>query len=275
MSRLQLRPSLPTVALASVGGLANATVVLALFARAGYPALESPAELAVLALTAFTLGFVSLFASAHARLLTPAVGFLAVLAGTVYTELTTPMPEWGELGDYVIVEGPTHIASYANSWYVWLSLVLFAGVVEFAVRRGYGLGAHRLRNLPDVPLSRAELVWFVGGIAGLVGLATTLLVIQAGIRPAASGVFVFVAATAVAAVPLAALLTRGLLAPILLFALLVPYFLTVEVFVTTDSPVHILLFGPYAVVLAVVAVLEAAIRSRLRGRGGRSTWKFA
>ncbi|ELZ07378.1 hypothetical protein [Natrialba aegyptia] len=270
MTRSSLRPSPPTLALAALGGAANVVAVLALFARADYPALESPPELAVLAATGFALGFVSLFVSAHTRLLTPAVGFVVVLLGTVFAELTTPMPEWSELGGYVVVEGPTHVWSYANSWDVWLSLLLIAGLVEFGVRRGYGLGDRRLRNLPSIPLSRTAVLGMVTVGAGLLGVATTRLVLRAGINPRAAAPFVFVAAAAVAAVPLAALLTRGLLLPTVLFALLVPYFLTIEVFTATDSPVHILLFGPYAVGLLIGAAFENWLRSRLRGwNGGR------
>ncbi|WP_255170610.1 hypothetical protein [Natrononativus amylolyticus] len=265
-----IRVSGPSLAAGAVGGLANAGVVLALYARGGYPALESIAEIGSLAATAFALGFAALFVSAHTRLVSPALGFFAALAGATSLELTSPMPEWSELGEYVIVEGPIHAASYANTWYVWFALLLVAGTVEFAVRRGYGIGDRRLRHLPALPLSRPALVGTVLGASGLVGAATTALVIRSGIRPTAAALVVFVVATAVAAVPLAALLARGLLAPAALFAALVPYFLAVEVFVTTDSPVHILLFGPYAVVLVAVWALEAALRSRLRGwDGGR------
>ncbi len=78
----------------------------------------------------------------------PAAGFVFVLGGTVSVELATPNPEWSTLDGYVIVDGPTHVASYANTWYVWLSLLLVAGGLEFAIRRGYGVGDDRLRNLP-------------------------------------------------------------------------------------------------------------------------------
>ncbi|ELY94312.1 hypothetical protein C482_18427 [Natrialba chahannaoensis JCM 10990] len=262
------RPSLLSLAVGATGGLLNVTCVLALFARGSYPVLDSPTQLTVLALAGFTLGFVALFIASYTRLLTPAVGFLAVLAGTVSLELTTPLPEWGELGGYVIVDGPTHVSSYAHTWYVWLSLVVVAGLVEFGLRRGYGVGDGRLRNLPSLPLSRSGLGRTVATAAGLVGLATALLVLRAGIRPAAVLVFVvFVVATAVAAVPLVALLSRGLVVPIALFAL-VPYALAVEVFVTTDSPVHILLFGPYALLLLATAVVEYWLRANLSGWDG-------
>ena len=262
--------SLRTIGLAAAGGLANVAIVLALYARADYPTLESTVDIAGLVIPVFAVGFVPILVSAHTRLLSPTVGFLAALVGTTYVELTTPMPEWGELGGYVVVDGPTHVASYANTWYVWLSLVLVAGLLEFALRRGYDVADERLRHLPPLPLSRAALAGTVAGFAGLVGIATALLVLRAGIRPPAAALIVFAAAAAVTVVPIWAVLARGLVLPAALFAVVVPYFLIVEVFVATECPVHLLLFGPYAVVLALVGALEAALRARLRGwNGGR------
>ncbi|MEY7850800.1 hypothetical protein AB7C87_16540 [Natrarchaeobius sp. A-rgal3] len=264
------RPSATTVAIGALGGLANVVAVLTLYARAGYPTLESASSVAVLALTAFAVGFLALSVSAHTRLLAPVVGFLVVLIGTVSLELTTPNPEWSTLDGYVIVDGPTHVASYANAWYVWLSLFLVAGGLEFAIRRGYGVGDDRLRNLPQLPLSRPMLASSVLGLGSVVGVSTTLLVLRAGIRPSVTAIAVLAFATVVAVVPLAALYARGIVSPAILFVLLVPYFLTVEVFATTDSPIHILLFGPYALVLAAAWALESAVRSRVRGwDGGR------
>ncbi|ELY89124.1 hypothetical protein C483_14275 [Natrialba hulunbeirensis JCM 10989] len=263
------RPSVPSLAAGAIGGLLNVTCVLALFVRGSYPVLDAPTQLAVLALAGFALGFVAVFITSYTRLLTPAIAFLGVLAGTVYLDLTTPLPEWGELGGYVIVEGPTHVSSYAHTWYVWLSLVVVAGLVEFGLRQGYGVGDGRLRNLPSLPLSRSALGRIIATAAGLVGLATALLVLRSGIQPSASVFVVFIVAAAVTAVPLAALLSRGLVVPLVLFAL-VPYALAVEVFVTTDSPVHILLFGPYAVCLLVAAAVEYWLRTKVGGwDGGR------
>lgn len=252
-----------SVMIATAGGISNVAVVLALYLHAGYPTLDSVVGVGSLTITGFTLGFVAILVSAHTRLVTPAVGFLTVLVATVYLELATPMPDWNELDGHVIVDGPTYVASYANTWYVWLSLVLFAGVIEFGIRDGYGIAARRLRNLPALPLSRYVITWVVVGFASVLGIATMLLVIRSGIRPGLAALAVFVVATAVGAVPLAALLTRGMVAPTILFVLVVPYFLTIEVFTTTDSPVHILLFGPYVIVLAIVWYIEATIRSRL------------
>ncbi|SFC08256.1 hypothetical protein SAMN05444422_104172 [Halobiforma haloterrestris] len=260
------RPSSAAIATGLVGGVGNAVVAVALYARADYPALESTGETALVALSAFPVGFVPLLLAAYARLVAPALGFLGLVAGTVRLEVTTPAPEWGELGEYVVVDGPTHVGSYVDAWYLWLVLAALLAVAEFGLRRRYGIGDGRLRNLPDGPLERSSRYAVVVGTAVLVGIATSLLVVDAGIRPAALTSAVFAFAAAVTAVPLAALFEDGALAPLALFPL-VPYFLVLEVFVTTDSPVHILLFGPYAVVLAVVWALERRFRSRLGASG--------
>ncbi|AFZ74721.1 hypothetical protein [Natronobacterium gregoryi] len=263
-------PSLGTIAAGFAGGVGNAAVVLGLYARADYPALESVTGTAVLALGAFVVGFVPLFLAAYTRLFAPAVGLLAAVAGTVALELTSAMPEWGTRGGEVIVDGPTHIGSYANTWYVWLALAAVVAVAEFGIRRQYGIADGRLRNVPERPLQRADRYAVVLGTAALVGLATSLLVVRPGVQPSLVVPVVFAFAVAATAVPLAALFEDGALVPLVLFAF-VPYLLVLEVFVTTDSPVHILLFGPYAVVLAVVWLLERTARRRLGGTDGGST----
>jgi len=265
-------PSTRAVTIAVIAGLANVAVVVGLYARDGYPVLESASATAVLVVTAFLVGFVPAVLSIHTRLIAPIVGFFALLVGVGFLEATTPSPEWGELGGSVVVDGPTHVGSYANTWSLWVALLCYAGALEFGLRRGYGLADGRLRNLPSLPLDRRSVTGASLGVAGLVGLATALLVLRAGIRPPAAAGVVFVFATAVAAVPLAGLLARRLLAPAVLFAIPVPYLLVFEAFVTTDSPVHILLFGPYAVVLALVGALEAVVRARRADEaGGRFT----
>ncbi|MFP8954031.1 hypothetical protein ACLI4Z_13845 [Natrialbaceae archaeon A-arb3/5] len=261
-------PSRTAVVTGAVAGCVNVAVVLTLFARAEYPTLGSVIGVSVLVGTGFVLGLVPVLVSVRTRLLAPTVGFVAVLAATTYLEVTTPQPTWSALDEYVIVDGPTHVASYANTWYLWLSLLLLAGAIEFGLRRGYGIADERLRNLPDLPLSNGDLIRAVTGFASLLGIATVLLVLRAGIRPPVTAIAVFAVAAAVTAVPLAALLTRRLISPVVLFALLVPYLLAIEAFTATDSPVHIFLFGPYAIVLVIAWVVEATIRSRLGRNNG-------
>lgn len=246
---------------AIAAGLLNVTVVVALYARDGYPTLESPAATAVLAVTTLLVGAIPVFVTVQTRLLTPGVGFLALLAGATTLDLRTPSPEWGDLEGYVIVEGPTHVGSYANRWYLWLGLLLYAGLLEFALRRRYGLAEGRLRDLPAVPETRSGRLTVAAAGGVLVGVATALLVLESGINPPLAAGAIFVVAFAVAVVPLVGLLERGLVVPTMLFLVLVPYLLVFEAFVTTDSPVHILLFGPYALLLAAVGLLEAVIRT--------------
>ncbi|WP_049922884.1 hypothetical protein [Halopiger djelfimassiliensis] len=266
-----MRRSSTALGIAALGGLVNAGTVLALYARGDYPALESTGWIAVLVTMTVVLGFLPVFVSAYTRLLTPAVGWIAVFAGTVVLEVRSPMPEWGRLGEYVVVDGPTYVSSYATAWYVWLALLSFVGVVEFAVRRGYGIGDGRLRNLPTLPLSRRSRRLIGGGAACLVGLATTLLVVRTGIDPTVTAVVVFLFTVAVTAVPLAAVLGEGIVTPTVLFTPVL-YALVYEVFLTTGSPVYLLLFGPYALVLVAVWKLEAGLRARLGGwNGGRFT----
>ncbi|ARS90855.1 hypothetical protein [Natrarchaeobaculum aegyptiacum] len=245
-----------------VAGLLNLLLVVVLYARDGYPTLESPAATAVLAVTTLLVGAIPMFVTVQTRLLTPGIGFLTLLIGATTLDLRTPAPEWGELDGYVIVEGPTHVGSYANRWYLWLGLLLYAGVLEFAVRRRYGIAENRLRDLPAIPSSRAGRLRIAAAGGVLIGIATALLVLESGIRPPLAATAVFVVAFAVALVPLVGLLERRLILPTLLFLALVPYLLVFEAFVTTDSPVHIFLFGPYAILLAAVGLLEAIVRSR-------------
>ncbi len=258
-------PSTRALTIAAVAGLANVAVVVGLYARDGYPVLESTSATAVLVATAFLVGVVPALLSVHTRLIAPIVGFLALLVGVGFLEVTTPSPEWGELGGYVVVDGPTHVGSYANTWYLWVALLLYAGVLEFGLRGTYGLADGRLRNLPSVPLDRRSLAVLSAGSAVVVGLATATLVVRSGIRPTLAAAVVFVFAAAVVAVPLVGLFVRGLVTPVVLFVALVPYALVVEAFVATDSPVHILLFGPFAAVLALAGALEAAGRARFGG----------
>lgn len=268
------RPSTSTLGASILGGLLNVVVIFAVLAHIDYPTLSVATGTAVVATTGFALGFIAIFVTVHTRLLSPAIGYLAVLAGTTYLALSTPQPEWGELNGHIIVDGPTHVLSYANSWYVWLALVLYVGVIEFGFRRGYGIGDHRLRNLPDLPLSRWTIAWVSAGFAGLIGVTTVLVIFQTGIRLSAADVIFVVFIAAVAAIPLVAILRYGVLLPAVLFGVFVSYMLTSGVFVTTESPVHILLFGPYAIVLVLAWVVESALRSRFRGwNGGRFTAK--
>ena len=266
------RPSTRALGFSAVAGLANVATVAWLYTRFDYPLLESPGSTAVFAVTAFVVGFVPTVFTIHTRALSPVFVFLGALTGGVVLEVTSPPPEWGELGGYTVVDGPIYILNYASAWYLWLALALFAGTVEFGLRRGYRLGGDRLRNLPELPLSRGALTRIVGGVAALFGFAVFLLTLRQGPSPRIAAVAILLGAIAVAAIPLAALLWRGIVSSLVLFSLWVPYILLVDVFRTTESPVHLLLLGPYALVLVIVWALEEVLRRRVGGwDGGRFT----
>lgn len=261
-------PSRAALTAATLGGTLNVAVVLFLYVRGAYPTLETTTGILAIVLPGFALGFVSICVTVYTRLVLPALGFLGVLGGAAVLEVTSPSPEWSEMNGYIIVEGSTHVSSYANTWYLWLALVVVAGVVEFGLRRGYAIHGGGLRNLPDLPLDGWGII--VAMTAILVGIATASLVVRSGLQPFPAVAVVGLFAAAVTAVPVAGLLRDGVVAPIALFAVFVPYMLVVEVFLTTDSPVHILLFGPYAIVLLIAWGLEKFLRYRVMGwNGGR------
>lgn len=261
----RLSPS--SVAIGAVGGIANAALVVALIETAGYPVSDSTGEIAVAAVVAFGLGFVPSFVSAHTRLLAPGIGLGALLAGVAYHSLTTPPAEQlYELGGHPIVSGPTLFTRYETLLPVWIALSLVAGLAEFAIRRGYGLGNRRLRYLPSLPLSRVAIAGLVVGSGSLVGLGAAYAF------RLDFPVVAFAFGAAVTVVPIAALLSRGLVAPLALVAVWVPRVFHIEAFGDPHGPFHLIFLGILAIACAIVAALEALLRSRYRGwDGGRFT----
>lgn len=246
----------------TTGGL-NLAVILVLYRQYGYP-LPDGVALVGFAATLFVLGFIPGFVSGHTRLVVPIVGFLVLLTGVATAEVTTPAPEWDTLGEYTVVVGDLYVSRWANDLQIWVALLLAGGVAEFALRDGYGLGAERLRNLPTVPLSGYVVAWLAGGFGALFGATITVHTVRIGVSPTGIEFVIFLAATLAVAVPLAAVLTRGLVAPIVLFGLVVPRPLLTEVFETPDSPLFLLLLGPIAVVFALVAAIEYLVRYQWR-----------
>lgn len=259
------------VALGVVTALLNLAVVLALYDRYGYPVPDGVAYAAFVA-TLLAFGFLPGFVTGNTRLIVPVAGFLALLSAVVFAEVTTPTAGWHELGGYPVADGPIYIGRWANNLYAVVALLLAGGVAEFGVRAGYDVAATRLRNLPALPLSRYVVAFLAGGFGSLVGAALALVAATRGVTPAGIELLVFAAGTLVVFVPLAALLYRGLLAPLALSVLVVPYPLVSELLVGSDSPVFLLLLGPLGVGLAVVATVEYHLRYR-RG-GGRSENRF-
>ncbi|WP_226006670.1 hypothetical protein [Natrinema salinisoli] len=264
------RSSVTSIAIGTGGGIASVVVVGALLSYFDYDVVTSASELWMLLPGAFVLGFVTVAVSAHTRLVSPGGGFAALLTTVVYAELTTDAP-WAvvERGDGLIVEGSFHALSYAETWYVWLALLLVAGVAEFAVRRGYGLGDARLRNLPALPLSRTDLWLVVTACSVAVGFATMILLVRGNLWDTVPGYAIgFVAAAVATAVPLAVLLSHGIVSPFVLYSWIVTATLQTEAFTAPDSGLHIPLLGASAIVFGIVAVLELLVRSRLRGWDG-------
>lgn len=198
------RPSVTSIAVGTAGGIASAVVVGVLLSAFDYHVVTTATERWTLLPGAFVLGFATVAVSAHTGLVSPGGGFLALLTTVVYIELTTAPPQAVvERGDDVIVDGSFHALSYADTWYVWLALLLVAGVAEFAIRRGYELGDDRLRNLPVLPLSRTDVWLVVAGCSVAVGLATMTLLVRGGLWDTVPGYGIgFVAAAVATAVRL-------------------------------------------------------------------------
>lgn len=207
------------IVLASLGGLANAAIVVGLLLYFEYPLVETTIGFASVMITAFVFGFLPVLLSVRTGLVAPTIGFLALLVSVVSVEITTPAPARVErLGSADIVTGPFYVYEYADSWYVWLALLLIAGVGEFAIRRGYGLGDQRLRRVPTLPLSRGTSVGVAVGLGSLLGATTAVLVaVSLGLGPIESLVTGCLVAAATA-IPLVALLSSGIVAPFAVFA---------------------------------------------------------
>lgn len=266
------RPSVTSIAVGTAGGIASAVVVGVLLSAFDYHVVTTATERWTLLPGAFVLGFATVAVSAHTGLVSPGGGFLALLTTVVYIELTTAPPQAVvERGDDVIVDGSFHALSYADTWYVWLALLLVAGVAEFAIRRGYELGDDRLRNLPVLPLSRTDVWLVVAGCSVAVGLATMTLLVRGGLWDTVPGYGIgFVAAAVATAVPLAALLSYGIVSPFVLYGWLVTATLHTEAFTAPDSGLHVPILGVSSIGFEIVAGLELMVRSRLRGwDGGR------
>ena len=269
-----------------LGGLANVAVTRELLVRVDSPFFEPGRETALNSamigsvadaphvwLGVFALGFVPLFVTTATRLLAPAGGFAALLVGAAHTVLTAPFPDatpkhWGRL-----VEGPFYASNYAQSWYAWLPLLLVAGVAEFALRRGYGLGDERLRHCPTLPLSRSQRWSIALGSGLLVGLGVGLLSTTSYYQSDASTVLVTLVPGCLATtIALIALLTRGLVTPTALYAYWTAGTVEATVFPPHPSPEYHthpeFLFLFLSVALPLLALLEWKLRSRVRGWDG-------
>lgn len=265
--------------LGCLGGLVNVVLTLELLTHVNSPLFE-PGERTPLNsvfvgsvldtphiwVGVFALGFVPVFVTAATRLVVPSGGFVSLLGGVAYTVLTSPAPEAMTGPTGLVIEGPVYASSYAKSWYAWLPVLLVAGVAEFALRYEYGVGDARLRHLPDVPLSRSGF-WLIVCSAGFfVGLGVGLLDLPSYFQTDISTVLVVLVPTGVAtATSLAALLSRGLVAPLALYAFVAPAIVAEAVFPsypTPEGPHPELSFLYLSLAVSILALLELVIRSR-------------
>ncbi|AGB14893.1 hypothetical protein Halru_0247 [Halovivax ruber XH-70] len=260
-----------TAAIGVAGGFAHVLVVGTLLSYFDYQVFRPTLSLVLLAPGVFFLGAFPLVVSVRTRLLIPGGGFLALATAVVVAEVTTPAPQKvGELGGHAIVDGPFYALQYAGSWYSWLSLLFVAGVVEFAIRRGYAIGDDRLRHLPDLPLSSDRLGTVVVVCSAVVGTAIVGLLVAGNLWDSILGYAIgFAAAAAATAVPVVALLARGLVAPLVLYCLVITNTSRVHVFADPDG-LSMVFLGVMAGVFAIAAVIEWLGRSQLLGwDGGR------
>jgi hypothetical protein len=222
------------------------------------------------AVPAFLFGALAVGITTYTGLVTP-IGWFVGLAGSVaYADLRSSPPESWQMGEYTVRDGPLYVSYYVTRWEVLLSLLLVIGVAEFGLRRGYNLGGHRLRNLPLLPLSHRRLILLTATVGGLLGVSTFFLTDSQATLDIYDSLMIVVGTGTVTAVPLAALLSRGLVLPLLLYLVVVPRFLLFQVFTLADSYVQILALGPYVLVLLLAWELERWARSRYRGwEGGK------
>ncbi|WP_247730174.1 hypothetical protein [Halovivax limisalsi] len=268
---MELRLDRPSAAIGAVGGLTHVLLVVTLLSYFDYSPFVTSTGLVFLSIGVFILGALPLAVSAYTRLLLPSGGLLALAASVTVVEVTTPAPQKVvELGGHAIIDGSFHALRYADSWYLWLSILLVAGLAEFAIRRGYAIGDDRLRHLPEFSLVRSRQWTVVAACSIVVGTGTMVLLIDGTLWDTVPGYVVGFGAAAVAtAVPFAALLARGLVSPVLLYSLVITTHARAEAFSSPDG-LAIVFLGFMAVVFAIVAVIEWLVRSRLFGwDGGR------
>ncbi|MFC3959017.1 hypothetical protein [Halovivax cerinus] len=259
------------MAIGAVGGLAHVLLVVALLSSFDYHPFVTSTELVILSAGVFVLGAIPSAISVFTRLVVPGGGLLALAASVTVVEVTTPAPQkTGELGGHAIVDGSFYALQYADSWYLWLSLLLAAGVAEFVIRRGYALGDDRIRHLPSLPVVRSRRWTVVAACSIVAGTGTMVLLIDGTLWDTVPGYAIgFAAAGAATAVPFAALLARGLVCPFVLYSLVITNHVRAEAFLSPDG-LAIVFLGFMALVFAIVAVIEWLVRSGLFGwDGGR------
>ncbi|AHF98604.1 hypothetical protein HALLA_06810 [Halostagnicola larsenii XH-48] len=246
-------PSRFSVTVSVLSGIVHVAALLALFEVLEYTTIDTPIWVGVFSLFAFVQVAVPVLVSAHTRLLAPAGGVVALFAGVGIAELSTAGAQ--NLFDMYVMSTITGVT---------VGLVLFAGVVEFVLRRGYALGTGGLRNLPRIPESRRVVI---ATAAGLVGVPASVLGFFFG-GPGTALIVLFFA-TAAAAIPLRAVCQGGFVTPLGPFVLIVPYVLYGHAFYMAEiSGMGLLLLGPAALLSVLAWKLERWVRSRNNGWDG-------
>ncbi len=266
-------PSLRTLLVATIGGVAHLGAVEFLFRWLGHvPDSLWPLASVSSAVFVFAFGFLAVLCSTHTRLLSPLVGVPTLLAWATYRDVASPAPEWSELGGHLVVDGSVYLTSYVGTWYVWLATFVVLAAIEYGLRQHYGVGEDRIRHLPPSPLSRRVTVLVAGAIGGTFGVAIVVWMAGIGVNP--TGIIPVLAVTAAlaAAVPVGAAVAHGLITPAACFLVIVMPILLDQTFVGGEGgPVFLLMLGPLAVGFAIVGLLEGFFRSRLSGRFGGVT----
>ncbi|AGB16825.1 hypothetical protein Halru_2239 [Halovivax ruber XH-70] len=249
----------------SFAGFAHALLVYGLFSLFEYQAVVPNAPMAAILLGSFCLGFVAIGCSLYTRLLTPGIGFGALVTVVSVVELTTPGPERiGELGGAIVVDGAFYVLWYAESWAVWLSLLLVGTIAEYAIRSRYELGSDGVRPLPTLSRSRSTGITLVGTVSVLVGIAVLTQLEASHNWDLTASILGGGFATMATAIALGAVLGRGLLAPVALYTVVVPTAMGTEVFTAPDSGMHVLAIGMLAAASIGIVVIETSIRTGVR-----------
>ncbi|GAB7092078.1 hypothetical protein JCM18237_23490 [Halorubrum luteum] len=263
-------PSLRTLLVATLGGVAHLGVVEFLFRWLGHvPDSLWPLASVSSAVFVFAFGFLAVLCSAHTRLVSPIVGLPILLVWATYRDVASPAPNWSELEGHLVVDGSVYLTSYVGTWYVWLATFVVLAAVEYGLRGHRGIRGEPLRNLPPLPLDRRAAVFVAGAVGGTFGVAVVAWMARIGVNPTGIVPVIAVTTAIAAAVPVAAAVARGLVTPIACFLALVVPVLATQTFVGGEGgPVFLLLLGPLAVGFAIVGFLEGLLRSRLSGRFG-------
>ncbi|WP_050034043.1 hypothetical protein [Halorubrum halophilum] len=260
------RPSTRTLFVALGGGTAHLAAVELAFRALGHaPPERCPLSDPDRVVGLFALGFLASLAVAHTRLYSPAIGLPAAFAWATVRDAAAPAPEWSEVGGFLVVDRTVFLSAYADGWVVLVGLLAVAAGAEFGLRTRYEFGDEGLRNLPSAPTRLRNAALDGLAVGGVFGLAATVRIATFGVSPTSAVPVMAATTTAAAAVPVAAA-ARGLVAPTACFALIVPSLARTVFTGSEGGPVFLLLLGPIAVALVLVAVVEAAVRRRFDRR---------